>query len=130
MIGSALALGLGMTGTTVFAADIELGKIDEAKIKSVCGSDFVSDGQTYGCTKKCTGGTCSVICDKDDGCFGSTPQSRPQASDDQRGAFDTLNALSAMTDPTPQSGRPPWGLLGLLGLAGLLVLVRRPKRQP
>ena len=28
------------------------------------GGKFVSDGQTDGCSNKCTGGTCAVICDR------------------------------------------------------------------
>jgi len=75
IIGSALALLLGLLSSTAMAKDVDLGKHTEDEIKGICkgaGGKFVTDGQTYGCSKACKGGTCAVICDKDDGCFGTT----------------------------------------------------------
>ena len=129
-MGSALVLVLGLVSSPAMAVDVDLGKHSADEIKSTCdrlGGKFVSDGQTYGCSKKCPGGTCAVICDKDDGCFGTTPDRR-QSSNQERGVLDALNATTNTTQE-PDNKNFPWGLLGVLGLAGLLGFIRRPDRH-
>ena len=126
---SALALLLGLVSTAM-AEDVDLGKISTADIKSMCdsqGGKFADYGQIYGCTKACPGGKCGVICDKDDGCIGVTPQNRQQGAAGERGVADVLNAKS---NATPDQGNKgfSWGLLGLLGFAGLVGLVRHKTR--
>jgi hypothetical protein len=126
-----LALVLGLASSTAIAEDIDLGKHNEGDIKSTCESvnaKFHSDGQTYGCSKKCTGGTCSVICDKDDGCIGTTPARRLQGSNDERAVWNALNG-STNTTSAHDGEHFPWGLLGLLGLVGLLALHKRHERH-
>jgi len=97
-MGSALGLVLGLVSSTAMAKDVDLGKHSENEIKSICGrvgGNFVSDGQTYGCAKKCTGGTCAVICDKDDGCIGTTPGDRRRGPTGERGVLDALSATAS-----------------------------------
>jgi len=124
---SVVVLVLGLVSSAVMAEDVDLGKHKPDDIKATCesvGAKFLSDGQTYGCSKKCTGGTCSVICDKDDGCIGTTPARRLQGANGERGVLDALNGITN-TSSARESKHFPWGLLGLLGLAGLLALNRR-----
>lgn len=128
---SALVLVLGLVSSTAMAEDVDLGKHSADEIKSTCdrlGGKFVSDGQTYGCSKKCPGGTCAVICDKDDGCFGTTPAKRGRGSNGER---DVLDALNASTNTTQERDDKDfrWGLIGLFGVAGLLGLIRRRDRS-
>jgi hypothetical protein len=129
IIGSALALLLGLLSSTAMAKDVDLGKHTEDEIKGICkgaGGKFVTDGQTYGCSKACKGGTCAVICDKDDGCFGTTPD-RQQGPSGERGVVDALNATVNST-PEHDNRNFSWGLLGLAGIAGLVGLMRRQNR--
>ncbi len=130
IMGSALVLVLGLVSTTAMAEDVDLGKHTEGEIKGICnsvGGKFVSDGQTYGCSKACNGGTCAVICDKDDGCFGTTPAKRGPGSNGERGVLDALNS-SVNTTQEHGDKNFQWGLLGLFGVAGLLGLIRRRDR--
>lgn len=128
--GSALAVVLALVSSTAMAEDRDLGKHSEDAIKSACnnaGAPFLSDGQTYGCKKACPGGTCAVICDKDDGCIGVTPAKRRQGASGERGVLDALNGRMNTTEEQDNKGFA-WGLVGLLGLGGLLALMRRPGR--
>jgi hypothetical protein len=131
IMGPALALVVGLVSSSAMAKDVDLGKHGADEIKSICdraGGKFVSDGQTYGCSKKCEGGTCAVICDKDDGCFGTTPRDRQQVgANGERGVVDALNATTNTSEHDNKGF--PWGLIGLLGLAGLLSLNRRHDRH-
>ena len=129
---SALALVLGLVSSTAMAKDVDLGKHGADEIKSICdrlGGRFVSDGQTYGCSKKCPGGTCAVICDKDDGCFGTTPENRQQGSNGERDVLDALNTATTNTTHERDNKEFHWGLLGLFGVAGLLGFIRRHDRH-
>jgi hypothetical protein len=124
---STLTILLAMVGTTAMAEDRDLGKHDAGEIQSTCQREkgsFASNGQTYGCSKKCTGGTCAVICDKDNGCIGTTPANRLQGATGDRGILDALNATK-IAAPAHDDKSRPWGLLGLLDLVGLLALNRR-----
>lgn len=130
IMGSALALVVGLVSSTAMAKDVDLAHYSPDQIKSICdrvGGSFRSDGQTYGCSKKCTGGTCAVICDKDDGCFGVTPEKRTQGASGERGVLEALNATTNTTVEHDNKGYS-WGVVGLLGLAGLLALIRRHDR--
>lgn len=125
-----MVLMLVLVSSTAMAKDVDLGKHGADEIKSICdrvGGKFLSDGQTYGCSKACTGGTCAVICDKDDGCFGTTPGDRQQGPSGERGVVDALNS-SINTTQEQDDKHFQWGLLGLVGFVGLFGLIRRHDR--
>lgn len=128
IMGSAVVLLLGLVSSTAMAEDVDLGKHGESEIKSICdrqGGNFQSDAQIYGCSKACKGGTCAVICTKDDQkCFGTTPANRPPGTTGERGVLDALNATTNTTQEHDNKNSQ-WGLLGLLGFAGLLGLIWR-----
>ena len=125
MIVSGLALALAAGPAA--AEQVDLGKLDPDKIKSICaGGEYLRGGGVWSCFKKCTGGTCSVICDKD-GCTGTTPAPSSQPVAGERAVHDVLNGKIAVRQQDDDKAFP-WGLLGLLGLAGLLGMRGRAGR--
>jgi hypothetical protein len=55
-----------------------MGKHDVAEVRKACGASFepAADGSGYGCTKDCKGGKCTVACDNNNNCTGSTPDKK------------------------------------------------------
>lgn len=122
---TALTLMLALVSGSMMAADVELPKISESELKSICasaGGTFASGGGIYGCSKKCSVGKCAVICDKDE-CFGATSENRQPVPKGDRPFLDVLNATPNTIKVRDEQGFS-WGLVGLLGLIGLLGLVK------
>jgi hypothetical protein len=118
-------LSIGFLSQSASAKDTDLGKKTASEVKSICdgqGGTYwaTPDGNNWGCAKDCGEGTCGIMCDKDTGCLGTTPEGRVSTPADDRVLIGVLNGTMLSDGGSEEDNKEfPWGLLGLLGLAGL-----------
>ena len=107
---------LGIFSQGARAEIINLGKQDVAAVRKACGASFqpAADGSGYGCTKSCKtsgggNGNCTVACDNNNNCKGSTPDRKVPGARPFAGSLNAVltNKMRMQTDaPAKPVGGP------------------------